>query len=386
MKPFKPGLRFWIIFIYVIVSITGMSLLNHFYQKAQEESKTLISTLDRVEHLRDLDSQSESDKQRAGDIISAFNQYKSANNMLWARANRLNATILFVIILFSTSIFIIFLYRISKPLKELKAATDQIRRGNFSVHLPETGLHEMKMLKNSFNMMSYELEAIQTKLLTAEKEMIWKDLSRILAHEIKNPLTPIQLAIQRLEERSVSDPDRILEILPQTIQIINQEIENLKLLAQDFSNYAKITQATRESFDPARYLDEICMSYTSDYNIELKLVPDRKIVFDKTHFYQIVTNIIQNAIDASLPDRPILISLSPEGNYLVLSIKDSGCGIDPDDLPRIFEPYFSKKGKGTGLGLTLVKRLCEANNAVIRVKSKPGEGSEFILIIEAEPI
>nr|HPM05363.1 ATP-binding protein [Candidatus Cloacimonas sp.] len=94
-------------------------------------------------------------------------------------------------------------------------------------------------------------------------------------------------------------------------------------------------------------------------------------------------NILQNAMDASNADQPITISLTRDKNYLVISIKDKGQGIDNEDLHRIFEPYFSRKNKGTGLGLALVKKLCEANSSIIRVKSKPGEGSEFTIIIEA---
>ncbi|MDD2331488.1 MAG: HAMP domain-containing sensor histidine kinase [Candidatus Cloacimonetes bacterium] len=383
MKIPKLGLRTWTILLFVLVTIAGFSLLNFFYQKSQNESKALISSLSIVEELKDLDSPSPRDRTTAGNVISALHQYKSANHLLWARANRRNATILFFLILISSAIIIFFVCKISQPLRELKAATDLIRKGNFSVHLPETGLYEMKMLKNSFNMMSFELEAIQTKLLVTEKELIWKDLSRILAHEIKNPLTPIQLAIQRLEEKLESEPDTIKELLPQSIQIISQEVENLKLLAQDFSNYAKISQAKKEPFNPAAYLEEICRSYVSDYKLNLSMVPNERIEFDKTHFYQIVTNIIQNAIDASQPESPIHIDLIRDRSYLVLSIRDEGSGIETEDLPRIFEPYFSKKGKGTGLGLALVKRLSEANNAVVRVKSKLGEGSEFILIMEA---
>jgi len=186
-----------------------------------------------------------------------------------------------------------------------------------------------------------------------------------------------------LEERLETDPDSAPLILNDSLEIIKQEIENLRLLAQDFSSFAKISKAQKEIIDPASAISEICRSYSSDYNIQLNLLPDQKISFDKTHFYQIITNILQNAMDASSAEQPIAVSLSRDKNYLVISIKDSGSGIESEDLLRIFEPYFTRKNKGTGLGLALVKKLCEANAAVVRVKSKPGEGSEFTIIIEA---
>jgi signal transduction histidine kinase len=174
----------------------------------------------------------------------------------------------------------------------------------------------------------------------------------------------------------------VCDILPESISIISQEIENLRLLAQDFSNYAKVSQPTKEELLPATLIQEIVKSYSQDYKIELELADDMNILFDKTHFYQIITNILQNAIDATGDEGQIRIRLYGERSYVVLSIEDEGKGIHSEDLSRIFEPYFSRKSKGTGLGLALVKKLCDANGAVIRVKSKPGVGSTFTLIIE----
>ena len=106
------------------------------------------------------------------------------------------------------------------------------------------------------------------------------------------------------------------------------------------------------------------------------------ISFDHTHFYQVITNIIQNAIDASCNDAPIELSVSKDRSFIIISIRDHGCGIEHVSLNRIFEPYYTNKAKGTGLGLALVKKLCDTNLAVIRVTSKPNEGSSFTLIIE----
>jgi nitrogen fixation/metabolism regulation signal transduction histidine kinase len=382
MRLFRPGLRTLILLLYLIVSIGSLILLNYFFQSQQLQLKQDIGHLELVEELRDITFHEHEDSLKANEIVSTFSQAKSSVLITLQKTQFWSAMILLGLIVVSSLIFIVVLSRISKPLRDLKEATEMIRKGDFSVHLPETGIYEMKMLKNSFNVMSRELEATQKRLLVAEKEMIWKDLSRILAHEIKNPLTPIQLAIQRLEERLGSDPGSACEILPQSIAVINQEIENLRLLAQDFSSFAKVNQPRQELFDPAEAIREICRSYITEFRIGLDLEAGHLIRFDRTHFYQVITNILQNAIDASEPGQEIGIGLSHEKSYLVISIRDQGGGIDPEDLHRIFEPYFSRKNKGTGLGLALVKKLCEANKAIVRVKSKPGEGSEFILIIE----
>ncbi len=383
MKFSRPGIRTWILLLYLVVSIGSLLLLNNVFQTNQQEIQETMNKLELSDDLRMVQLYSQADSVKVRQIMKTYGEAKGVIKLSLSESRFYVALTLFILILASSLIFIVVLTRISKPLRELKNATDQIRLGNFSVHIPETGIHEMKQLKNSFNVMSRELESVQKRLLVAEKEMIWKDLSRILAHEIKNPLTPIQLAVQRLEERLATDPDAAMQILGDSLDIIKQEIENLRLLAQDFSNFAKISKAQKEVFDPALSITELCRSYTQDYQIEFDLLSDQKISFDKTHFYQIITNILQNAMDASDAKQPIRIGLSRDKNYLVISIKDSGQGIDSEDLHRIFEPYFSRKSKGTGLGLALVKKLCEANSAIIRVKSKPGEGSEFTIIIEA---
>jgi nitrogen fixation/metabolism regulation signal transduction histidine kinase len=367
MKFSRPGIRTWILLLYLVVSIGSLLLLNNVFQTNQQEIQETMNKLELSDDLRMVQLYSQADSVKVRQIMKTYGEAKGVIKLSLSESRFYVALTLFILILASSLIFIVVLTRISKPLRELKNATDQIRLGNFSVHIPETGIHEMKQLKNSFNVMSRELESVQKRLLVAEKEMIWKDLSRVLAHEIKNPLTPIQLAVQRLEERLATDPDAAMQILGDSLDIIIQEIENLRLLAQDFSNFAKISKAQKEVFDPALSITELCRSYTQDYQIEFDLLSDQKISFDKTHFYQIIRNILQIAMDASDAKQPIRISLSRDKNYLVISIKDSGQGIDSEDLHRIFEPYFSRKSKGTGLGLALVKKLCEANSAIIRV-------------------
>lgn len=379
----KTGLRTRIFLLFLVVSIGGLMVLNNVFQSKHANIHEALEVMELSGHLREIRQYSHEDSLKAQALMRNFNEAKAVVNIALSDSRTMSSVVLLIIIVASTAIFLIVLSRISKPLRELKNATDQIRSGNFSVHLPETGIPEMRELKGSFNVMSRELEAVQNRLLVAEKEMIWKDLSRILAHEIKNPLTPIQLAIQRLEERMESDPERVKDILRESISIITQEIENLRLLAQDFSNYAKVNQPALEPLNPAVSIREIVKSYVQDFEIILELDEELQINFDKTHFYQIITNILQNAIDACEEPQPINIRLYRERSFAVLSIKDQGKGIESADLQRIFEPYFSKKNKGTGLGLALVKKLCDANSTIIRVKSKPGEGSEFILIIEA---
>ena len=282
----------------------------------------------------------------------------------------------------SAFIFIFVFYKATKPLKELRSATAKIREGDFSVQLPETGIKEIKELKQSFNSMSRELIDIQKKLVQAEKEMLWKELSRILAHEIKNPLTPIQLSIQRLEEKYEENSEKFKELFPEAVKIINQEIGNLQNLARSFSNFARSIEPEFSHFNPAGLIKEIVNSYQHKYNLILETEEDIVINFDRTHFYQIITNLVQNAIDASQETEEIRICVFANENKVIIQIIDNGSGISSENILRIFEPYYTNKKKGTGLGLALVKKLVDLNGAEIRVKSKIKQGSTFEIILK----
>ncbi len=380
MKLLRPGLRTFIFGLYIILTIGSLIVLNQFFLHKTNQITSGFDRMQLQESLGRLHFATPEDSLAARGSLNQYGEsllgIKSA-----LRETRIYSVLILVgLILASGLLFTLIFLRLSKPLVALQNATEQIRQGNYKVQLPEKGIHEMKTLANSFNRMSDQLAGTQKQLLLAEKEMIWKDLSRILAHEIKNPLTPIQLAVQRLGEKLETEPEKLMELLPDTLRIIQQEVENLRLLAQEFSTFAKAAQPQPENFDPAAAIRETVASYQADVPISLDLQENLSLCFDRTHFYQILTNIIQNGIDASEAGQPLAVSLRAEGNGLLVSIRDQGCGIPEEDLGRIFEPYFSRKHYGTGLGLALVKRLAEANQASIRVSSQIGRGSEFTLV------
>jgi len=190
MKISRPGIRTWILLLYLVVSIGGLLILNNVFQTSQQRIQDAMNDLELSGELRQVQLFSHADSLKVEKIMKTYGEAKGIIKLSLSESRFYVALTLFFIIIVSSLVFLVVLTRISKPIRELKNATDQIRQGNFSVHIPETGIHEMKQLKNSFNVMSRELENVQKRLLVAEKEMIWKDLSRILAHEIKNPLTP----------------------------------------------------------------------------------------------------------------------------------------------------------------------------------------------------
>lgn len=381
---FKFSLRGIIISLFLVLYLSSLIIINAFFIEKHRESGEAFQSLRFDESLSNLSFLTKQDSLQAKELLQKFNSSQAASEMIRHEAQIYSTGFLFILMIISVTTFIIVFYVITKPLKEMQLATVKIRKGDFGVKLPETGFKEFRELQNSFNRMSAELLSVQKKLILAEKENIWKELSRILAHEIKNPLTPIQLSIQRLEEQYELDQEKFHKIFAESFQIINQEISNLQNLAYSFSNFAKNIEPDFSEFSLKTYLSEILQSYTHRYQIKLNCQEDQQIIFDKTHFYQIITNIIQNAIDASDPEPEIEIEILKKEEIIQLSIQDKGIGIATEMIDKIFEPYFTKKKKGTGLGLALVKKLIDINNADIKVKSNLGEGTEFIIYFKNE--
>lgn len=377
----KISLRASVILLFLILYLSSLWILNSIFINSQQKNKAAFKNIEFADSFSNLQFQTKQDSILASEMIQKFRESQAAFS-LNSNETRLNSTfVLFVMMLLSITIFIIVFYQITRPLKVLEDATSKIRKGNFSIQVKERGFKELHGLQQSFNKMSSELKSIQARLLMAEKEMIWKELSRILAHEIKNPLTPIRLSVQRLEEHCETNPEKFLSIFPNAARIINQEIDNLQNLAQSFSSFAKNINPDFSEFKVLPEISKLIEPYQHKYKISFNCNKDAKIKFDQTHFYQIVTNILQNAIDASKSGDETSISCEIKESNIILKIKDNGAGIDPDDLEKIFQPYFTKKKKGTGLGLALVKKLTEVNNSEIRVASVLNKGSEFIITI-----
>lgn len=375
----KISLRAFVITLFLVIYLTSLIFINAYFIQKHRESGEALQSLNFDEALAKLAFKTKQDSLQAKELLRKFNSSRAASEMIRHEAQIYSTGFLFVLMIISVAVFIIVFYIITKPLKEMQSATIKIRAGDFGVKLPVTGFRELRDLKISFNKMSEELANTQKKLIRAEKESIWRELSRILAHEIKNPLTPIQLTVQRMEEIFEIDKEKFDKIFNESIQIINQEIDNLQKLAFSFSSFAKNIEPEVSGFSVKDALREILQSYIHRYDIEIKCTEDIKIEFDRTHFYQIVTNIIQNAIEAQ-PEKPrIEICVQLSGGKVVISIKDEGVGIESEIIDKIFEPYYTNKKKGTGLGLALVKKLVDLNDAELTVTSIPGKGTVFTI-------
>jgi nitrogen fixation/metabolism regulation signal transduction histidine kinase len=245
---------------------------------------------------------------------------------------------------------------------------------------------EIGALVQAYNQMVEKLEASERKLTMSEREAAWREMARQIAHEIKNPLTPMKLSIQHLL-RAYQDNHPNLNIMIEKVsKTLLTEIESLTEIATTFSNFAKLQQQEPEVIEVQTLLRQNITLYQSHEDIVFDIqLPDEPycVYADHSAISRTFQNIIKNAIQAmeNSETKILSIQLYKETNFVYVSIKDTGCGIDKEHVERIFEPNFTTKNSGTGLGLAISKRAVENANGNIYVQSELNKGTTFLIVL-----
>jgi nitrogen fixation/metabolism regulation signal transduction histidine kinase len=269
--------------------------------------------------------------------------------------------------------------KMTRPIKSLITATGEIASGNLDYRIVIKEKDEFRTLADAFNHMVAELSQNQRRIIELEKMATWQQMARRLAHEIKNPLTPIQLMAQQIVDKYPGSDAAYLHILKESYEIIEQEIDSLKKLVRSFSDFAKLPEFQPAVHDLKQLLLNIQKMYPQG-NIRLDIPQeDIKISFDFDHLKRALLNLVDNALAAQNGAGPVLIQLIKNAKNISLHITDKGTGIDKENLSKIFQPYFSTKQTGVGLGLPIVKKIIEEHGGVISVKSQPQEGTTFFI-------
>lgn len=218
-----------------------------------------------------------------------------------------------------------------------------------------------------------------TDLLAAQRDAAWGEVARRLAHEIKNPLTPIQLAAERMEFKLAAQLDpQGAELLSRNTQTIVKQVGALKQMVDAFRDYARKPSGKRKTLDILQLLAEVLVLYEAAPVVYLDLAHEPLVVNgDITHLRQVIHNLLQNAQDAiqESPDKQICVRIEKIGPRARLTIEDSGSGFNPELLPRAFEPYVTSKTKGTGLGLAIVKKIVEEHQGSIQIGNREPHGA-----------
>ncbi|MBT9556421.1 MAG: HAMP domain-containing protein [Myxococcales bacterium] len=280
----------------------------------------------------------------------------------------------------------IFAQRLSRPLRALSAAARRIAAGERDVHL-ERRRDEVGDVNQAFEAMTTALAASESRLRQAERIAAWQDLARELAHEIKNPLTPIQMAVETLQRTWERRPERFGEIFKESTDTVLEEVERLKRIVAEFSSFARLpaSERRRASLNDVVRRAAALFQETCDAPIRVELDPGADAAWiDPDRLAQLAQNLLKNAIEATRSaGRPPAITLrtSAGPDFLALEVEDNGVGIRSEDQSRVFTPYFSKSEGGTGLGLAVVSRVATEHGGDVEVQSEVGVGTRFVVRI-----
>lgn len=263
---------------------------------------------------------------------------------------------------------------ISDRLKELNIA-----KRNQSIEIDSSGSEEINSLLSSYNAMVDKLEESAVLLATSEREQAWREMAKQVAHEIKNPLTPMRLTVQSFERRfDPQDAEAALKLKEFSNSLIEQ-IDVMSNIASAFSTYASMpAQKSEETNVPM--VTKLALDIFNESYIEYSEDSDQLMaVFDRTQLIRVITNLVKNALQATADgrDSKIHVSVVHDENYISLKVADNGTGIHPDHEQKIFEPKFTTKNSGMGLGLAMVKQIVENFNGTISMETVYGEGTTF---------
>ena len=295
-------------------------------------------------------------------------------------------------LLMTAIIAISFTRRITHPIIELTSATQKVAEGDFSIQILTRRNDELGILIRSFNSMVQDLEKSRAALVRSEKISIWQNMAQQLAHEIKNPLTPIKLSAERVLRRWQNEPENIKEILESSMMAIIQETEGLSTLLNEFRTLSKPMEPSNSLTYVHEPIEEVIKSYSSSYpNVNFNINHIQKdilIKIDKHRISQILTNLVINAIDSMNGCGPLEIRTDivkkREVCYCRISVKDSGKGINTMDSQLIFTPYFTTKELGTGLGLPIIERIVTDHGGSIWFDSALDMGTTFYIDLPTE--
>jgi nitrogen fixation/metabolism regulation signal transduction histidine kinase len=289
-------------------------------------------------------------------------------------------------------IAISFTGQVTQPIVALTDATQRVAEGDFSIRIMARHGDELGRLIRSFDMMVRNLEQSQASLVKAEKISIWQSMAQQLAHEIKNPLTPIKLSAERVLRRWRNQPEQVGEILESSMLAIIQETEGLATLLTEFRTLSRPTEPSQSRTLLWELAEELITLYRTSYpEVQFNLEHIKAgvlIKVDRHRLSQILTNLIINGIDAmngkgSMEIRTDLVK-KWENHYCRLSIQDSGKGMTKEEGSRIFTPYFTTKESGTGLGLPIVERIVHDHGGTIWFNSAEGMGTTFFIDLPIE--
>ncbi len=284
--------------------------------------------------------------------------------------------------------------RVTEPVRKLVEGANQIASGNLDTHVPVTSKDEIGQLARAFNVMSEQLIEQRERVVQAERVAAWRELARRLAHELKNPLFPLQITVENLRRAREQTPDQFDEVFRESTSTLLFEIENLKAIIARFSEFAQMPQPVLAPVNLNDLIRSVIRVFEAQFSslgrppITSELLLDDTLPMvhaDPVLLQRAIENLILNAMDAMPGGGTLRISTSHGDSLARLEIADTGVGLTLEECQRLFTPYYTTKQHGTGLGLAIVQSVISDQGGTISVESEAGVGTTFRIDLHVEP-
>jgi two-component system nitrogen regulation sensor histidine kinase NtrY len=272
--------------------------------------------------------------------------------------------------------------------QSLKTISDKINETSLNQKnekiVIEANSREINSLISAYNKMVDKLEESATMLAQSEREQAWREMAKQVAHEIKNPLTPMRLTVQSFQRKFDAEDPLLKQKLDDYTKTLIQQIDTMSAVASAFSNFASMPAQQNESLNVVDVVELALDIFNEDFIVFESEKEEIISKLDRTQLIRIITNLVKNAIQ-SIPDEQeeklVLVTVKEENNEVVICVKDNGTGIDVENIDRVFEPKFTTKTSGMGLGLGIIKNIIENYKGTITFETTIGEGTTFIVAL-----
>jgi two-component system nitrogen regulation sensor histidine kinase NtrY len=282
--------------------------------------------------------------------------------------------------------------RVTRPLRQLASSVREVSGGKWDTRAAIESKDEVGQLAQDFNRMTEQLVEQRDRMIQAERVAAWRELARRLAHELKNPLFPLQITIENLQRARQVSPEQFDEVFRESTSTLLAELDHLKTIVGRFSDFAKMPAPQVEPVNLNQIVNEVVKLFEAQINapgrprvettlhLADKLAP---VSADPDQIRRALRNLVLNALDAMPNGGALTIRTQNLDGKVALEVSDSGEGLTPEECERLFTPYYTTKQHGTGLGLAIVQSVVSDHKGTISVQSEPGKGTTFRIELKA---
>jgi two-component system nitrogen regulation sensor histidine kinase NtrY len=285
--------------------------------------------------------------------------------------------------------------RVTRPLKALTGSVRQVAAGDWDVRAPIRSRDEVGQLVKDFNTMTHQLVEQKQRIIQTERVAAWRELARRLAHELKNPLFPLQITIENLQRVRERSPEQFEDVFRESTATLLSELDNLKTIIGRFSEFSKMPAPQLESVDVNEVARDVVRLFAAQF-----VTPDRppiaarldladhlpNVDADPEQLRRALRNLVLNAMDAMPNGGDLTIRTRAVNGHVAIEVADSGEGLTKEECERLFTPYYTTKRHGTGLGLAIVQSVVADHGGSIAVDSEPGKGANFRIELAAREV